>query len=195
MHTGPVISDEELAGLTAAERADVIRRIHSLTLSQFTIGRGILLARRWLPRVLAVACVVMIAWMVGLAVTLPRSYVATHWRAQWIGFDVALTVGLAMTAWSMWRRRQSAIPAALATGTLLLCDAWFDVLTASRDDLVVSLASALFAEIPLGILMVRLAVRLLQAGARITFAIPGDVAMPILRRIPLVSALEPDWES
>ncbi len=189
-----MISDEVLVGLSAAERADVIRRIHALTLSQFTIGRGILLARRWLPRVLAVGCLVLIPWTVGLALTLPRNYVTSHWRAQWIGFDIALMIGLAMTAWSLWRRRQSAIPAALVTGTLLLCDAWFDVLTASRLDVVVSLATAVFAEIPLGVVMVRLAVRLLQSTARITFAVPGDVRMPVLRRIPLVSALEPDWK-
>jgi len=37
---------------------------------------------------------------------------------------------LLLTAWAAWRRRQIVILAALVTATLLVTDAWFDVLTA-----------------------------------------------------------------
>ncbi len=189
-----MIPDETLTALSADERADLVRRIHAITVAEAQVGRGLLFARTWFPRFLIIGCVVLIPWTIGLALTLPKHYVTSHWRAEWIGFDVALMVGLAVTAWSLWRRRQSAIPAALITGTLLFSDAWFDVLSSSsRSDLMISLASAVFAEIPLGIFLVSICLRLLRASARITYAVPTDLPMPSLWRLPLVpstSALE-----
>ncbi len=189
-----MISDEVLAALTADERADLVRRIHAMTVAQTQVGRGALFARRWFPGLLVIGCLALIPWTIGLGLTLPKHYVTSHWRAEWIGFDIALMVGLAVTAWSLWRRRQSAIPAALITGTLLFSDAWFDVLGSSgRSDVLISLASAAFAEIPLGIFLVLICMRLLRASARITYAVPEDVPVPALWRLPLVpstSALE-----
>lgn len=189
-----MIPDEMLTSLSEDERADLVRRIHAITVAQGDVGRGVLFARRWFPRFLTIGCVVLIPWTIGLALTLPKHYVTGHWRAEWIGFDIALMVGLAITAWSLWRRRQSAIPAALITGTLLFSDAWFDVLSSSsRSDLSISLASAVFAEIPLGIFLVLICLRLLRASARVTYAVPADLPVPSLWRLPLVpstSALE-----
>ena len=182
-----MIPDETLAAMSAGERADLVRRIHAITVAQEEVGRRILFARRWFPRFLTIGCVVLIPWIIGLAVTLPRRYVTSHWRAEWIGFDIALMAGLAITAWSLWRRRQSAIPAALITGTLLFSDAWFDVLSASsRSDLLISLASAVFAEVPLGIFLMLICRRLLRMSARITYAVPADRPMPSLWRLPLL---------
>lgn len=61
---------------------------------------------------------------------------------------------------------RSRYPAAIATSVLLLCDAWFDLLTAhGGNDLLVSTMTALFGEIPMAILLAAIAARLLRVGA------------------------------
>jgi len=40
-----------------------------------------------------------------LAWTLPPRYLAGHWRATWVGFDLVLAAALALTAWAALRRR------------------------------------------------------------------------------------------
>jgi hypothetical protein len=109
--------------------------------------------RRRFTVVVALCCVGLIPWTVFLAVTLPRHYVASHWRLAWVGFDLALIVALALSAWRAYRRRPNFATTAAVTATLLTVDAWFDVVTASgRADRVVSGVAAL-AELPLAALL------------------------------------------
>ncbi len=119
------------------------------------------------PALFLVACSLgLIPWTIGLAVTLPRDYVVGNWTLAWTGFDVVLIGCFAVTGWSLWKQRQVALPAAVATSVLLLCDAWFDLLTAhGGNDLLVSTMTALFGEIPIAILLAAIAARLLRAGA------------------------------
>jgi len=84
----------------------------------------------WLVALIAVSAAVTLPWAVYLAVTLPASVSAQHWPAAWAGLDVTMAVGLAATAWLAVRRDRRAAFAAIATATLLLMDAWFDVCTA-----------------------------------------------------------------
>src|ERR1039458_10171582 len=72
-------------------------------------------------------CVVLAAWTAVLALTLPRYYRAGDWRGAWVGFDMALLVAFAVTAWAAYRRRQVLIICLVVLATLLCCDAWFDV--------------------------------------------------------------------
>jgi hypothetical protein len=83
-----------------------------------------------LVALIAVSAAVLLPWAVYLAVSLPASVSARHWPAAWAGLDVAMAVGLAATAWLAVRRDRRAALAAIATATLLLMDAWFDVCTA-----------------------------------------------------------------
>jgi len=104
----------------------------------------------WVGWVLVAAGVVMLPWLAGLAVILPDYEQAAHYRAAWVGFDIALCVLLLRTGWLALRGREHMELSAAMTGTLLLVDAWFDVLTANnRQDLLVALAMALFGELPL----------------------------------------------
>jgi hypothetical protein len=145
-----VIEDAELRSMSAEERADLARRLAEL---QPRLARRSVAvterARRWFVIVVGVASVLMIPWVITLAVRLPPRYLAGHWRATWVGFDVALMVTLACTAWAALRRRQVVVLAALVSGTLLACDAWFDIMTASGPDRWVSLATAVLVELPL----------------------------------------------
>ena len=91
----------------------------------------------------------LVPWIVYLAVTLPRAYVAHNWDRTWVGFDVLLLVMMVATAVFGYLRRQLLVFTAFATGVLLICDAWFDVMTAHGDDRTWSVVTALAVELPL----------------------------------------------
>jgi hypothetical protein len=65
----------------------------------------------------------------GLFLTLPRHYSANHWHVAWGGLDIALAIALTSTAVLTLRGSPLGEIAATVTATLLVSDAWFDVLT------------------------------------------------------------------
>ena len=99
-----------------------------------------------------------------LVATLPHRFDAHHWRAVWVTFDVFLLAAFAATAWAIWRERQILILLLVLIGTMLFCDAWFDVGTSlATSGFWISLLSAIFAELPLALLAFVGARRLLRA--------------------------------
>ncbi len=108
-----------------------------------------------LPRPLGLVFIalvlVLLPWTAYLAVELPERQSAAHWDLAWVGFDVAIAAGLLATGVWILRRSPKVTLAAAATGTLLLCDAWFDVVTSTGKDLWVSIAEAAVAEVPLAL--------------------------------------------
>jgi len=120
--------------------------------------------RRLALLVSAACCVFLAGWIVLLAATLPHHFDAHHWRAVWVNFDVFLLAAFAATAWAIWRQRQVLILLLMLTGTMLCCDAWFDVGTSlATSGLWISVLSAVFAELPLAFLAFAGARRLLRA--------------------------------
>ena len=116
----------------------------------------------------------MIPWTVFLGYTLPRRYEAGHWSLLWIGFDVILYAVLSAFAWLTWKRRQLMLVMAIIAGTLLFCDAWFDVITSwGNRDHWVTVITALFAELPLAALMFWLAYRAIRRSLTAYYAIIG----------------------
>lgn len=108
----------------------------------------------FLGRLLPLVALGLFSWMSYLTVALPSSYRARNWDAAWIGFDAAMLISIVITAWSIRRKRQLAIPAAMVSATFFLIDAWFDVLTARPGlDFTIALATAFLAEIPLALLL------------------------------------------
>ncbi len=101
------------------------------------------------PAFLAMATA-LLPWIAWLFTTLPDEATAAHWRLAWGGFDIALAGALAATAILMLRRSRLAQMAAAVTATMLVCDAWFDVLT-SRGAMEVGVATvlAVAVELPL----------------------------------------------
>jgi hypothetical protein len=113
-------------------------------------GGGRWLIPPWVAPALLVCAVVLIPWTALLFATLPRDYVANHWDLAWGGFDLGLGVALASTAVLVVRRSPYAEVTATITGTLLVCDAWFDVLTSRGvSDIAQATASAVLIELPL----------------------------------------------
>jgi hypothetical protein len=116
---------------------------------------------------------VLIPWTALLFVTLPRHYTANHWPIAGGGFDVGLGLALASTAVMVARRSPFAEVTATITGTLLVCDAWFDVLTSrGTSGIVQAVVSAVFVELPLAALCFWMARNLAHAV---------EVARPFLR--------------
>lgn len=107
---------------------------------------------RWLATVVLLIAGGMVPWTVFLAFTLPDRYQAGNWNVVWVGFDVALVTVLGYTAWAAWFRRQVMAATLLVAATLLLCDAWFDVLTSLGSPRGwISIVTALGGELPLAV--------------------------------------------
>jgi hypothetical protein len=105
---------------------------------------------RWVPRLLALVALALVPWTLWLTVSLPSRHVSQHYDVAWIGFDVALAAAFGLTAWSALRRPRWLVALAAATGTMLVCDAWFDVVTASGGvERLEAMAEAAFGELPL----------------------------------------------
>jgi uncharacterized membrane protein len=137
---------------------------------------------------LAACAASLIPWTVGLALTLPRRYVVGTWTITWTGFDVVLIGCFSVTAWALWKQRQIALPAAMITSVLLLCDAWFDLLTAHQGgDLVVSTVTAVFGEIPIAVVLATISTRLLRASMRSSQAPEVNAPVRSLWRAPLIT--------
>ena len=100
--------------------------------------------------VLGGVAVLLVPWILYLTFTLPSRHVTFHYDLAWVGFDVALTVAFAATAWAVLRGSPRLVPIAAVTGTMLCCDAWFDVVTSHYGtELLEAIAEAALAELPL----------------------------------------------
>lgn len=105
---------------------------------------------RWLAIVFAGASLGLLPWIVVLYTTLPSRVEAANWRFIWVGFDLMLVLTMAGTAVQVLRRSTRSILVATAAGTLLICDAWFDVLTAATSaERWIAVLLAIFLELPL----------------------------------------------
>src|SRR4029079_6134165 len=114
-------------------------------------------SRRRIPRrialMLGTIAVLLVPWTLWLTFTLPTRHVTHHYRVAWVGFDVFLAAAFAATAIAALRASEWLQPLAALTGPMLLCDAWFDVVTSSGgDELGRAVFEALFAELPLAAL-------------------------------------------
>lgn len=138
-------------------------------------------------RFIELCCAVLAPWIVYLMLTLPADYEARRWRLAWVGFDVMLLAGLASTAYFGLRRRQLVVLTSLTTATLLVCDAWFDVMLSYRtNDLLESAASAVLVELPLAAFLLRRVHQFLSYTIRTQwYALGRPGEPPPLRRLPM----------
>jgi len=139
-----------------------------------------------LPRplqLLAIALLVIAAglvpWTIYLGLSLPPRYNAGHWVLLWTGFDAALICVLAYAGWSALFRRQIVATTALVAGTLLMCDAWFDITTSiGHRDQWVTLMTGFGAELPLAIFFLWLYRRIVLQSLAIYHLRVGDEPPP-----------------
>jgi hypothetical protein len=171
---GPVeLTDEQIAAMSAEQRRDLIWRLARPSEELLPARRTVHRIRNVRLAITAGSAVLLIPWIAYLGVTLPDHYVVSNWSATWVGFDILLLFMFAATAVLGWLRRQLLILTGFASGVLLLCDAWFDLMTSAPGDLWESVASAAL-EIPIAILLIGGTVRLMRfMAARFWFLEPG----------------------
>ena len=130
-----------------------------------------------------IGTIVLIPWIVYLALALPTDYVVHDWTATWVGFDVLLLGLMAATVVLGMLRRQLLLLTAFATAVLLVCDAWFDILTAGPSDFWISVLTAALGDLPLAVLLITGTLRLVRLTAtRLWLLEPGTP----LWRLPLL---------
>jgi hypothetical protein len=182
-----VITEAELRRLTPEERSQLARTLAAIDHPHpLTDPRGRRRRRFGLLFMLA-CCLGLAAWIAILLVTLPMRYVSHDWRAVWVGLDLAELAGFAATAWAAWNQRQVLIVLMNVTGTLLVCDAWFDLaLSWGSHGFTMSLITALVVELPLALLLFTSARRLVRVTIGTMMRLTGVAGpVPPLWRIPL----------
>ena len=181
------LNHAQLASLSPAERRKLLRALVALEQqSSPTPGSS----WKWDAVLVFIvgSCIALAAWIGILAVTLPTYYHTGAWRGAWVGFDIGLLAAFAATGWAAWRRRQLLIVCLVVLATLLVCDAWFDVvLDVDSSSFLASLLSALLVELPLAVLAIFMARRLLRLTIGQIMRYEGIRGpMPPLWQIPLL---------
>jgi hypothetical protein len=116
--------------------------------------------RDWVVPVFGAIGVALVPWTIWLSASLPPDHLTRRWDVAWAGFDIGLAVCFAGTAIAAWRRSPWVAAFAAATGTLLLADAWFDVVLESRGaEIRTAIIEAVFAELPVAALCFWIAYR------------------------------------
>ena len=110
-------------------------------------------ARPWLLLLVGGVAVALLPWTAYLSATLPAEHLANHWDIAWAGLDAFEAVALVLLFVAVIRSSKFVPMFAAIAGTALLCDAWFDVMTAGTGrSLHWAIAEAIVAEIPLALL-------------------------------------------
>ena len=182
-----MLDEADLRRMTPEERAGLAQalarlNVHGLAPTPISQRRRRLLIAACLAGVLLLS-----VWIVVLDVKLPRYYRAGGWRAAWLGFDMALLLVFAATAWAAWRRRQILIVCLIVLATLLCCDAWFDTaLDWGTRGFMVSLLSAALVELPLAAVALIGARRLLRLTIGRMELLAGSAGpVPAFWQVPL----------
>jgi len=100
--------------------------------------------------VFAAIGVALLPWTVWLSASLSPHHETNRWDLAWSGFDSGLALLFLATAVAAYRRSPWVGACAAATGTLLVTDAWFDIVLESHaDELRFSILLAGVAELPM----------------------------------------------
>jgi hypothetical protein len=106
--------------------------------------------RQWVIVLFGLIGLGLFPWTIWLSSSLKPDHETQHWNLAWSGFDGALAFAFLLTALAAWRKSPWVGAAAAATGTLLVTDAWFDVVLESQaDDVRNAVLLAVLAELPI----------------------------------------------
>ena len=76
----------------------------------------------------------LLPWTLWLSASLQPHHVTNRWDLAWSGFDSGLALLLLATAFAAYRARPGSRRLAATLGTLLITDAWFDIVLESHAD-------------------------------------------------------------
>ena len=118
-------------------------------------------------------------WTIYLAFTLPDHFDTAYWSIAWVGFDAALITVLGFATWAAYFQKQILVAASIVAATLLICDAWFDVVMSfGSQDHLFTIAGALLVELPLAIFFIMLARRIMKRTLGVYRAMIGEDQVP-----------------
>lgn len=121
----------------------------------------------WTTKVYVMLAVVLLPWTIYLGASLPEHHLSAHWDVSWTGLDIGLIVTLVATGLFAYFRSIWVVIAAASTGSLLLVDAWFDVMSERQgSDFRQALILAFAFELPLATLSYFLAAHALHHNTK-----------------------------
>jgi hypothetical protein len=104
---------------------------------------------RWAGPAFVLCSLVLIPWIIFLGYSLPSRQLSPHYNIAWAGFDVLELIALGLTGYFALRRSLSLAVSSAAAATLLVVDAWFDIMTSPRHHLPEAIVLAVVIELPL----------------------------------------------
>ncbi len=107
----------------------------------------------WLIALYSLSALVLMPWIVYLSQSLPSREIAGNWDKAWVGFDLGILLLIVLTAILAYRRSARLAPVASSLATILIVDAWFDVMTARPGiQQVQALVFAMLIEVPMALI-------------------------------------------
>jgi hypothetical protein len=133
----------------------------------------------WVVRVYLVAAVLALLSLI-VVTRHPSEALATNWTTAWVGFDLLMAAAFVVTVFAARRRSLVAIAALAADAAILLCDGWFDTMTAhGRTEMIVAVFCALAVELPLAVFSLLIARRaVVRIAAARSLLARADVSLP-----------------
>ena len=124
--------------------------------------------REWVALGYGAVGVGLLPWAFWLSASLPATHHSAHWDLAWSGFDVGLAACFCGTAIAAYRHAPAWAGAfAAATGTMLVTDAWFDVVLESHgSERGTSIFLAVVFELPVAALCFWIAFRTERLATR-----------------------------
>ncbi len=117
----------------------------------------------WAAKVYIALSLILLPWSIYLGSSLPRYHLSAHWDVSWTGLDVGIIVVLLLTGLFAYLKSHWIVISSSTVGSLLLVDAWFDVMSERRGlQLHEALFLAFFIEIPLALISYRIAYQTLK---------------------------------
>ncbi|WP_236981934.1 hypothetical protein [Mycobacterium kiyosense] len=104
-----------------------------------------------------------------------------------MGFDILLLAFMVATAVTGFIRHQLLTLFAFTTGVLLICDAWFDVMTAEDTDRLIAVLAATLGELPLATILIGGTLRIMRL--QLPPVVPKVSALP-----GFTTETAPGWE-
>lgn len=127
----------------------------------------ILLVPTWAANGYISLAVVLLPWTIYLGFTLPRRHLSINWDVSWTGLDIGLVVSLLATGFFAYIRSIWIVIASATAGSLLLVDAWFDVMSEHPSlQFHQAMLLALVFELPLALMSYYLSIHALHHNRR-----------------------------
>jgi hypothetical protein len=117
----------------------------------------------WAASLYICSAIILLPWTIYLGASLPTHHLSAHWDISWTGLDIGLIITMLATGILAYRKSRWLVITSSMVGSLLLVDAWFDVMSERRvSQFYQSLFLAIFIEIPMAITSYYVACKVLK---------------------------------